>query len=178
MLPIGPLMIEHRLIERMITLIREHAVQAKSETKIDPHFVDAAVDFVRIYADRTHHGKEENILFRDLHGKQLSEQDAVIMQELIDEHKFGRQVVGELVDANKAYRNGDQSSLDIILDKLQVLADFYPEHIIKEDKVFFPASMEYLDASEKDSMLAEMWEFDKKMIHEKYIHVVEDLESQ
>jgi len=178
MLPIGPLMIEHRLIERMIKLIRDHAAQAKIETKIDPSFVDVAVDFIRIYADRTHHGKEEDILFRDLQGKQLSEQDAVIMQELIDEHKFGRKTVAELVDANESYRNGDQNSMDTVLAQLQVLADFYPEHIIKEDKVFFPASMEYLNATEKDRMLEEMWEFDRKMIHEKYTHVVENLEAQ
>ena len=177
MLPIGPLMIEHRLIERMIKLIRELAAQAKSETKIDPIFVDVAVDFIRIYADRTHHGKEEDILFKDLQGKPLSEQDAVIMQELIDEHKFGRKTVAELVDANEAYRNGDPNSLDTVLANLQSLADFYPEHIIKEDKVFFPASMEYLDATEKDRMLAEMWEFDRKMIHEKYTHIVENLEA-
>ncbi len=27
---------------------------------IDPYFVDTAVDFIRVYADRTHHGKEED----------------------------------------------------------------------------------------------------------------------
>ena len=28
-------------------------------------FVDAVVDFIRVYADRTYHGREEDILFRD-----------------------------------------------------------------------------------------------------------------
>ena len=60
----GPLMIEHRLIERMISVIKAVLENFKSENKVDTVFVDIAVDFVRIYADRTHHGKEENILFR------------------------------------------------------------------------------------------------------------------
>ncbi len=178
MLPIGPLMIEHRLIERMIKLIRDETSEAKTRTEIDPYFVDSAVDFIRMYADRTHHGKEEDILFRDLNDKHLSEQDARIMEELIEEHRFGRQVVGELVDANKAYRNGDQNSFDFIIERLQILADFYPKHILKEDKMFFPASMGYLHPLEKDRMLEEMWDFDKKMIHEKYSRLVESLEAQ
>ena len=54
----GPLMIEHRLIERMILLIKDALLQIEVTYKADPVFVDLAVDFIRIYADRTHHGKE------------------------------------------------------------------------------------------------------------------------
>jgi hemerythrin-like domain-containing protein len=68
----GPLMVEHRLIERMISVIKDALVQIESTHRVDPVFVDTAVDFIRIYADRTHHGKEENILFRDLDKRPLS----------------------------------------------------------------------------------------------------------
>ena len=60
----GPLMIEHRLIERMLTLIRRTLGETEKTGAIDPFFVDTSVDFIRIYADRTHHGKEEDILFQ------------------------------------------------------------------------------------------------------------------
>jgi hypothetical protein len=59
----APLMIEHRLIERMIGIIKRILSQIEKEEKIDPVFVDTTVDFIRTYADRTHHGKEEDILF-------------------------------------------------------------------------------------------------------------------
>ena len=62
----GPLMIEHRLIERMLTNVKNLLVQVGQTQKIDPLLVDKAVDFIRTYADRTHHGKEEDILFRGL----------------------------------------------------------------------------------------------------------------
>jgi hemerythrin-like domain-containing protein len=54
--------------------------------------------------------------------------------------------------------------------------DFYPKHIEKEDKVFFPASRAYFSDEEDQAMLAEFREFDWKMIHEKYQSVVEALE--
>ena len=75
MMPIGPLMIEHRLIERMIRLLGERSDEAMEHEEIAPGFIDTAVDFIRIYADRTRHGKEEDILFRDLGAKDLSAED-------------------------------------------------------------------------------------------------------
>ena len=52
---------------------------------------------------------------------------------------------------------------------------FYPQHIEKEDKVFFPAATKHLSDKEQQTMLEAFWEFDRKMIHEKYKMVVESL---
>jgi len=174
----GPLMIEHRLIERMISLIKDAVAQIESTQEVDPLLVDTAVDFIRMYADRTHHGKEEDILFRDLSKRSLSAEDQRVMDELIQEHVFGRQTTKALVEANTRYRNGDASALADIADNLRTLVEFYPKHIEKEDKVFFPASRAYFTDEEDQAMLAEFWEFDQKMIHEKYNSVVEELETQ
>jgi hemerythrin-like domain-containing protein len=57
------------------------------------------------------------------------------------------------------------------------LAEFYPKHIEKEDKVFFPSCRAYFTDEEDQAMLAEFFEFDQKMIHEKYKSVVEGLET-
>ena len=174
----GQLMIEHRLIERMIALIKDALAKIRSGGKVDPLFVDTAVDFVRTYADRTHHGKEEDILFRDLAERALSADDRRIMDELIEEHLFGRQTTRALVEANTLYRNGDESALADIAIALHTLVDFYPRHIVKEDKVFFPAAKSYFTEEEDQMMLAEFREFDRKMIHEKYESVVERLQAK
>lgn len=172
----GPLMIEHRLIERMLSVIKEALKEIKLKFKVDPVFVDTAVDFIRVYADRTHHGKEEDILFRDLKNKPLSDEDRRIMNELIEEHHFGRRTTKALVEANTSYRNGDKRALADISQSLMTLIEFYPRHIEKEDKVFFPSSKTYFTEMEDQAMLAEFYEFDRKMIHEKYKSVVEGFE--
>ena len=171
----GPLMIEHRLIVRMLAIIQDKLVHAVKTKKIDPLFVDTAVDFVQTYADRTHHGKEEDILFRELNKKELSGADRQAMNELIEEHAFGRVTTKALVEANTRYRNGESAALEDIARCLHTLADFYPKHIEKEDKVFFPASRAYFSEAEDQAMLAEFWEFDREMIHEKYKSVVDGL---
>ena len=174
----GPLMIEHRLIERMITLIDQKLKLIETTNQVDPFFIDTVVDFIRIYADRTHHGKEEDILFRELSKKQMSDQDIQIMDELIDEHVLGRKTTKELVEANVKYRSGENSALTVIVSKLRKLVNFYPKHIEKEDKIFFPAYMKYLSDEEDRLMLKEFWEFDREMIHEKYKFVLQKLEER
>ena len=171
-------MIEHRLIERMLLIIKGILAKIESKHKLDPVFVDIAVDFIRVYADRTHHGKEEDILFRELNKKALTPEDRQIMKELIEEHVFGRQTTKSIVEANTRYRNGDETALADITANLKTLTEFYPRHIEKEDKAFFPSSRIYFTDEEEQVMLAEFWEFDRKMIHEKYKALVEGFEGQ
>lgn len=174
----GPLMIEHRLIERMLSVVKSVLAKLKSKYEVDPVFIDSVVDFIRIYADQTHHGKEEDILFRELNKKQLLAEDRQIMEELIEEHVFGRQITKALVEANTRYRNGDETALTDIAANLKTLTEFYPEHIEKEDNLFFPSTRKYFTDEEEQDMLTEFWEFDRNMIHEKYKSLVDGLEGQ
>ncbi len=178
MKPRGPLMMEHRIIEKMIWAI-EKEVEKMAETKIArKDFIDTVIDFIKVYADRTHHGKEEVIMFEYLATKNMLPEEQNMMKELIEEHKYGRKTVGELVAAQERYARGEKNSLTTIRDKLKVLAEFYPKHIEKEDRIFFPASEKYMSQGEQDFMLSEFWEFDRKMIHEKYAAVVKQLEDK
>jgi len=178
MLPIGPLMIEHRLIERMLAVLRREIAKIEGSGEIDERFLDTAIDFIHTYADRTHHGKEEGILFRALAGKGLKLDDSRLMDELASEHNDARQAVREIVDAQRRQLDGQRDAARTIADRLHELTHFYPAHIAKEDKVFFPASMKYLTPQEQQAMLAAFWEFDRQMIHERYKAVVSALEHE
>jgi hemerythrin-like domain-containing protein len=117
-------MVEHRLIERMIGVIENALDEAGTTGAIDPGFVDAAVDFIRVYTDRTHHGKEEDILFRDLAKKSLSAEDERVMRELIEEHVLGRQTTKGVVEANERLRQGDAAAAADVTAHLRMLAGF------------------------------------------------------
>jgi hemerythrin-like domain-containing protein len=176
--PIGPLMWEHRLIERMVGLMEKELGRASRRGGgADPGFIAAAVDFFRVYADRTHHGKEEDILFKKLAEKDISAEHRKIMDELIAEHRQARELVGGLERAGSAYKKGDAGELDDIVGALRGLTVLYPAHIEKEDKRFFFPVMDYFAADEQDAMLGEFYEFDRGMIHEKYRKLVDGLEG-
>ena len=177
MKPIGPLMVEHRLIERMLALMGKALRSMKRKEAIDPVFVDAAVDFIRTYADRCHHGKEEGILFRGLAKKQLSNEHKQIMDDLIREHIYARKTVGRMLRGKEQYLRGDSEALKYVLECIRELLSFYPYHIEKEDKHFFLPAMDYFSAKEQAAMLQDFWDFDRKMVHEHYRQIVEQLEG-
>jgi hemerythrin-like domain-containing protein len=184
MKPIGPLMVEHRLIERMIALLGQELTRIKDNAAIDPEFafvdpvfLDMAVDFIRVYADRCHHGKEEGILFAELARKELSPEHRRLMEELIADHVQGRELTGKLVRAKENYLRNYDGALEDFQQQLSSLVEFYPRHIEKEDKHFFFPCLEYLSPAEQGEMLRKMDEFDQKLIHEKYTQVVERIEQ-
>jgi hemerythrin-like domain-containing protein len=156
----------------MIDVMKEELVLIEREKRVDPEFIEMAVDFVRTYADRCHHGKEEDILFRDLGIKKLMDGHRRTMDELVEEHKWGRRVTARLVEANIRYVQGNKEALSAIMDCIKTLIEFYPKHIEKEDKHFFIPCMDYFTEAEKETMLKEEWEFDKSLIHEKYRNIV------
>jgi hemerythrin-like domain-containing protein len=178
MMPIGPLMIEHRLIERMIELVQNEVERTTEAEKVDVDFIETTVDFFRTYADRCHHGKEEDILFRDLSRKKLSAEHDKIMHELMDDHVSGRKIIGDLSDAQGKYSQGDGSAKEKITACLKQLAELYPPHIEKEDKRFFIPSMSYFNQEEQDSMLQECREFDKDFVHLLYQEKVKKIEAE
>lgn len=171
-------MIEHRLIERMIAIVKEELGKIEKGKKADPVFIDTYVDFARTYADRCHHGKEEDILFRDLTKKKLLPGHKKTMDELIEEHIYARKTVGELVAAKDKYVQGNRDALKDITVKLGTLSEFYPKHIEKEDKHFFFPILDYFTKQEQDAMLQEFWEFDRKLIHEKYKKLVDQYQGK
>lgn len=174
---IAVLMEEHRLIERMMALLRREAQRIEAGNEVDLSLIDRAVDFIRMYADKTHHAKEENILFRDAAGKDLAAGHRTLLRELLAEHDLGRRNVGELAEAGKQAAQGSAAARRTILEKLTLLPELYREHIRKEDHVFFPAAMGYFSQKEQEAMLGEFWEADRKMIHLKYASVVGELEG-
>ena len=176
-MPIAPLMIEHRLIERMIRVIARELIRIEETGQIDPGFIDMAVDFVRTYADNCHHGKEEDILFRQLGEKPLTGELKEMLAELIEEHRKGRQVVNDIVKAKEEYIRGSSESVSRIMESLRYLVEFYPKHIEKEDRHFFQPCMRYFTQDERDRMLKEEYDFDRDLVHKKYRASVEKAEK-
>jgi hemerythrin-like domain-containing protein len=179
MQPIGPLMHEHRRIERMIELIKMERDRVTKGEEPDIHFLSSAADFFSVYADRCHHGKEEDILFKELEQRaDIPNELEKIRQRLISEHEQARELVGGLRKAyEKHHLDGDEDAKKRIADILDDLAALYPQHIETEDKEFFFPVMELFSREKQDAMLEQFYAFDQEMIHEKYEQVVAGFEK-
>jgi hemerythrin-like domain-containing protein len=177
MMPVGHLMIEHRLISRVALVLERMREEVARDRKVDPAAIDGVVDFIRTYADRCHHGKEEDVLFRECRGKALAPELARTMQELLDEHGQGRVLVARLAAAAARQRAGEPGALDEIGVLLGTISAFYARHIETEDEHFFVAVMDYFTKAERDAMYRECLRFDQRIIHDRYRELAEKLEE-
>jgi len=178
MLPIGELMIEHRLIDRILKLMHIELDRIGAYNKADPEFIDAAVVFMKEYADICHHGKEERILFARLAEKDLSPDMRKLVWDLTQEHVFVRNLTNEIVRAKDRYMRNDPEGKPGVISTLNAMIEFYPRHVEKEEKHFFVPAMKYFSDAEKDTMLATFREFDARLFHDEFGMLVSGLEDK
>ena len=172
----APLMIEHRTIERMLKVFTGERHRMIKTGHVDYGAIRISVDFFNTYIDEFHHGKEENILFRELDKKPLSQEDRIVMGELTDEHNRARNIVQKLEKVVR-YREQAYVTLNDITNYMEMLLLLYAGHIEKEDKRFFIHSLKYLNDQEQASLLEELHEFDRKFTQDRYTELIKDLEE-
>ena len=169
---------EHRVIERMISLLTLEVDRIRLGEEPNTHFLFKGIDFLRTYADRTHHGKEEDILFRDMRRKKLSPEIQKKMEGLENDHRMSRENSRALLESLKRYNEDEDGEIRHIEERLGFLTALYPKHIETEDKRFFIPSMDYFSQKERDEMLEDFLDFDRRMIHEKYEAMVQRYENE
>lgn len=171
-------MIEHRLIDRMIDMMKDEMDWIGEYRRVDPIFIEAAVYFTRSFTDICHHGKEETIYFRALEKKPLTEELKKIMSDLVQEHAFVRKTVDDIEQAKESYTRGEKDAHAKVIAALNIITIFYPQHLQKEEKHFFYQSMDYFSPEEKDKMLRDFAEYDAKLFHDEHKHLIEELERK
>jgi len=174
--PPGILTLEHRWIEGVVDIMEKEYLDIKKRKKINSNVINQIADFIKNYADKCHHGKEEYIFFKALNKKKLQAVHKRLIIDLVNEHKKGRHLTRDLVDANEKFLSGKKSEIHTIIKDIKSLISLYRKHIAKEDKYFFNLSMEYLSEKERDKMVLAFFKADKKSIHKKYSNLVKKLE--
>ncbi len=159
-LPIGPLMIEHRVIERMINLIEIESQRIKKTGDPDCDFIFAAAEFMKEFTDEMHHGKEEEILFRKLSEKPLSDNHRQILDELLHEHELSRGYIAQMANSRMDFLKGEKAAVGQMTKAMDSLIKLYHEHIEKEDDNFFRPVLGYFTKKESDDLMKETSRFD------------------
>jgi len=74
---------EHRVIEVVLTCLGKITEEANSTGKLDEASANQAIDVIRTFADKCHHGKEEDHLFETLVKKGMPKEGGPVGQMLV-----------------------------------------------------------------------------------------------
>ena len=147
------LVTEHRLILRMIALLERNAPRTADGTYTNWRFYLDGVDFIRNYADRFHHAKEEDILFEALVTNGMPRENSPVAAMLM-EHDQGRAFVKAMETAALEAMDGQAGREGIIADNALAYAGLLKEHIGKEDDILYPLAERVIPDAMRDGIIA------------------------
>jgi len=128
MIPTEILSAEHQNILKAIDLLLKECDQLSSGKELNKDFFEKAIYFIQNYADRFHHIKEEDILFKELSG------DNVVMHcnptsQMLYEHELGREFIKNM---KKGLENNNKEE---VIQNAKSYGQLLKEHIHKEDNI-------------------------------------------
>lgn len=135
--PIALLSHEHEFIKKVVSALGRLAPSADRAGKADPDTLREIVRFMREFADRCHHAKEEDLLFPAMEEKGVPESGCPL-GALRKEHQQGRDLVATLAEATETLAAKKPDAGGIIADTVGKITELYTNHIWKEDEMVFP----------------------------------------
>ncbi|MBS4021020.1 MAG: hemerythrin domain-containing protein [Dethiobacter sp.] len=123
--PVRELVDEHKLIKRWLSLI-PRVVDLMNRSGLDRQLINNGLDFIRSYADRFHHAKEEDLLFKYV------DESQEIIQAMYSDHITGRGHVQSIV------KGLEQDDMETVREHLFAYRELLTGHIKKEDEILFP----------------------------------------
>jgi hemerythrin-like domain-containing protein len=126
--PYAVLAREHRLIERALNVLSQICDEARVTRRVDAAEATQVIEFLREFGDRTHHLKEEKILFPAIEATTFFPGCG-----LVSEHQLGRERVKGMAEALERASRGDTQGVRTFLGQARSLILMLRAHIAKED---------------------------------------------
>ncbi len=172
---------EHRAIERMLAVLETAADGLDAGERPPASLFRDAVDFVRNFADKCHHGKEEDNLFPRMEGRGVPREGGPLGM-MLHEHDLGRQYVGAVDGAIEAYEAGDEGAAETIAENARQYAELLRGHIAKENAVLFPMADRVLTEEDQRDLEERFERVEAELmgpgVHERYHRMLDDAERE
>ena len=144
--PTAILSAEHKNILKMIDVLMKECDLAAETGEINRDFFEKAIDFIKNYADKFHHAKEEDILFVEF-CKAEDQFHCNPTEQMLYEHNLGRDFVKGMV-AGLSEGNPDK-----LIDNARGYACLLRDHIAKEDNILYPMIDEHFNEATQNTIL-------------------------
>ena len=144
---------EHKLILRMLDLLEHNAALTAEGRYSNYQFYLDGVDFIRNFADRFHHAKEEDVLFAALVANGMPRENSPVAAMLM-EHDLGRAYVRAMEEAAQAALAGDAGRNPEIAENAFGYLQLLREHIAKEDGILYPLAERVIPEGMRDGIVA------------------------
>lgn len=170
---------EHKLIQRYLDNMTIAQDLLFARENVPASVIDSAVRFAKEFMNKTHHYKEEYVLFLKLAEKKGGEVDAQIVS-LRDQHERSRSLVSTIKQTLKGYEKGDEVAFSTLAENMGYYVSLERSHIHRENHVFYPMAEKTFSADEMAAFDSEFEQIDEKQgkgTYQKGVELVESIEA-
>jgi hemerythrin-like domain-containing protein len=171
---------EHEGIKLMLKVMEKISNDLTNGKELNSDHYGKIIDFIKGFADKCHHGKEEDILFPGLvnHGVQNEGGPIALM---IKEHQLGRGHIKELSKAFEEFKNGNKQALITIISSSKDYVQLLRNHIEKENNILFQMADRVLNEEEQKEIFDAFEKLEVEKIgigkHEEYHKLLKELKN-
>ena len=135
------------------------------------------LDFLRVFVDKCHHGKEEDVLFPALLEAGLPREGGPV-QVMLAEHAAGRKLVAAMDRALTDFQTGNAAAAATLREAATEYVKLLTDHIYKEDHVLYPIADEKIAAPVQAAMVEAFEKIEEERIgvgtHERYHEMLKE----
>lgn len=171
---------EHQGILLMLDIMSKIANKIETTHELNNEHFEKIVEFLKIFADKCHHGKEEDILFPTLENKGIPRENGPI-GIMLYEHKVGRGFIQEMGDAFEQLKNGNSNFMAKIVTAMKNYVALLTAHIQKENNILFPMGDKLLSDQLQTELLEKFEKLEEEEIgpgkHEEFHELLKKLKE-
>jgi hemerythrin-like domain-containing protein len=141
---------EHEGVLLMLRILGEVSRQLKAVGTIQNEHMESILEFLKIFVDQCHHGKEEELLFPSLVHAGIPQDGPIAV--MLFEHEMGRKYIRVMTDAFERHKLGDKSAAEVIARNAQDYIGLLTDHIDKENNILFAMADDRLSAEAQEKL--------------------------
>ena len=141
---------EHEGVKIMLRILEKICEKLETAGSIDKEHFDGILEFLKVFVDKCHHGKEEELLFPALEAAGIPKYGPIGV--MLHEHQVGRNYVKAMSEAFAGYKLGNKSLSQVILHNAQDYISLLNDHIVKENNILFVIADNRLSEQKQDEL--------------------------
>jgi hemerythrin-like domain-containing protein len=154
---------EHQSILLMLKVMEAVCKKLEAGEDVNKDDLNNMVMFIKEFADKSHHLKEEDLLFPAMEETGIPREGGPI-GVMLAEHTTGRKYVKGLSMGIEEYAEGNTNAANQIIENARNYSSLLTNHIYKEDNILYPMAEMHISKEKQDELLKEFETVDTEKI--------------
>jgi len=172
---------EHEGVLLAPKILEKICMKVDSKENFPIEHVEQILEFLRIFVDKCHHGKEEDLLFPALEAVGIGKENGPI-GVMLAEHQRGRNFVKEMAIGVDLSRSDIAQGTKKIVENARGYIDLLRQHIDKENAVLFNMADSMIPEAKQAELIERFEEIEEKRVghgkHEEFHRMLHSLRDR